>query len=80
MKTLILMMFITCAFSACSQNNGPGYLFDLFKNTASWKLAKAVQRKDQKEIEQILNEKKIDLNFQEPRFGKTILHFAFGNC
>lgn len=79
MKTLMILSFIVCSYSSCSQNLGPGYQFDLFKNTNSWELAKAVEKEDIKEIEKILNAKNVDINFQEPIYNNTILQLAVGN-
>jgi hypothetical protein len=79
MRLQNLMLFTLCTFAACSQNRGPGYQFDLFKNTASWELAKAVEGEDKKKIIQILKEKNTDINLQEPKFGNTVLHLAIAN-
>ena len=73
------MLLIICTYTSCSQNLGPGYQFDLFKNTPTWKLAKAVKREDEKEIIKILREKDVDINFQEPIFGNTVLQLAIAN-
>ena len=78
-STQILISCIIFSFAACSQNLGPGYQFDLFKNTPSWKLAKAVEREDEKEIMKILREQNVDINFQEPIYGNTVLHLAIAN-
>lgn len=79
MKVRILMFLISSTFVACSQNRGPGFQFDLFKNTPSWELAKAVKREDEKAIIKILKEKKVDIDLQEPEYGNTILHLAIAN-
>ena len=79
MRIQILTIFIMCTFVACSQNRGPGYQFDLFKNTPSWELAKAVEREDENKIIKILRKQNVDINFQEPKYGSTVLHLAIGN-
>lgn len=79
MQIQILMIFISCTFAACSQNLGPGYQFSLFKNTPSGELAKAVEREDEKKIIKILSDKNVDINFQESKYGNTILHLAIAN-
>jgi hypothetical protein len=67
--------------SSCSQklNLGPGYKCFLFENTPNWKLAQAVESEDTSELFKIVKTDKIDINFQESRFGKTLLMFAVGN-
>lgn len=65
--------------SGCTQNLGPGYEFSLFKNTPVAKLARAVEDQDTLEILQILNDEAVDPNYQESKFGRTLLHLAVGN-
>lgn len=76
-------MFMTqiMVFSSCSQGDsfGPGYSWDLFKNTPSSDLAKAVETEDTSEIYAIINKGNVDINFQEPKFGRTLLMLAVGN-
>lgn len=79
MRILRLIILILSTSSSNSQNLGPGYQFDLFKNTDSWELAKAVENEDVNKIEKILNSQKIDINFQEPIYNNTILQLAVGN-
>ena len=81
MRIQFLMLFILATFAACSQklDLGRGYKVEIFKNTGSWELAKAVMRENEKEIIRILKEKKVDINFQESSFKSTVLHLAIGN-
>jgi ankyrin repeat protein len=79
MRILFLIFFLIYSSVSYSQNPGPGYQFDLFRNTASWKLAQAVEREDLQEIIKILKDKSVDINLQEPVFGSTVLHLAIGN-
>src|SRR5690606_2027438 len=78
-NTYLLLVFITLASFGCTQDAGPGYQFELFKNTTSWELAKAVEKEDEEKMLEILGDKKININFQERQFGNTILHLAVGN-
>lgn len=68
-------------FSSCSQNNtlGPGYSWELFKNTPTWDLAKAVAKQDTAEIYSIIKKGNANINFQEPKFKRTLLMLAVGN-
>ena len=79
MKMQILMIFFISTYTACSQNRGPGYQFNLFKNTPSWELAKAVEREDEKGMIKILGKKNVDINLQEPEYRNTVLHLAIAN-
>ena len=51
----------------------------MFQNTPAWDLAKAVWDNNTEKIEKIGIENKNLLNFQEPRFGKTVLMLAVHN-
>jgi ankyrin repeat protein len=77
-KIFLLLIFYSVTI-ACSQNLGPGYRFDLFKNTSNWDLAKAVAEEDEKETRTLINEKKLDVNLQEPIYKQTLLQLAVGN-
>lgn len=76
---IILTMLITWAIISCSQGLGPGYKFELFKNTPNWDLAKAVANEDEKEIKKIIRDQNLNINFQESKFGRTLLLLAIGN-
>src|SRR4051812_19646657 len=83
MQKLFLIMFIINAIilSSCSQSTslGPGYEWDLFKNTPNWRLAKAVAKEDTNEIYSIIKGGNVNLNLQETKFGRTLLMLAVGN-
>ena len=65
--------------TACSQDFGPGYRFDLFKNTPNWELAKAVEKENKTEIKKLITQGKLNINLQESKFGETLLLLAVGN-
>lgn len=73
-----LVLFIFCNYS-CSQISsfGPGYNWNLFKNTPNWELAKAVADEDTTAIYKLAKGK--DLNLKDPEFGRTLLLLAVGN-
>jgi len=66
---------------ACAQSKdfGPGYRFELFKNTLNWDLAKAVERQDTSEITKLIKSGKCNVDLREPKFGNTLLLLAVGN-
>jgi ankyrin repeat protein len=78
--TFILILMSIC-LSSCSQDDGlaPGYKWELFKNTPNWDLAKAVKQEDTAAIFEIVKQKEIDINLQEPKLGRSLLMLAVGN-
>jgi len=84
MKHFILILFIINTLSGCSQDYGqdygPGYKFELFKNTSNWNLARAIEKDDYNKIENILkNDSNVKVNLQETVWGQTLLNLAVGN-
>jgi ankyrin repeat protein len=78
-KITMISILINCFFVGCSQNFGPGYSFELFKNTSNWDLAKAVENENEKEIKRLIKDGNANINLQESKFGRTLLHLAVGN-
>ncbi len=82
MKALncLFILLIIANLSSCQINNyAPGYDFALFRNTPVNSLAKAVEDQDTIEIEKLVKSNFLDVNFQEPRFGNTLLLLALVN-
>ena len=50
----------------------------IYKNTPAWKLALAVKRQDTKSIEKIAKKEPHLLNYQDPKYGATLLLWAVG--
>jgi hypothetical protein len=50
-----------------------GYDYRLFQNTPAWELAKAVWDEDKKKINEIVAKDPNLINYQEPKYGKTLL-------
>ena len=48
----------------------------LFRNTPVWKLAKAVDDEDLEKINHLVKNKGVPIDFQEPRFGQSLLIWA----
>ena len=53
--------------------------YRLFQDTPAWTLAKAVEDENRSLIKKIVNEKQVNIDFQEPRFGQTLLMLAVTN-
>jgi len=86
MRKLIIFLLILFFFGSCNNRETKiekeellGNDYRLFQNTAAWELAKAVQDEDIPKIKEEIIQKKININFQEPRFGSTLLMLAIRN-
>lgn len=53
--------------------------YRLFQNTPAWDLAKAVQDENEGEINKILSKDKKLINYQEPKYGNTLLTLTIIN-
>jgi len=62
-----------------SKNSLPGFDFELFRNTPAWELAKVVEKEDSQKISELLKAKNINVDYQEPKFGHTLLMLAVAN-
>lgn len=56
-----------------------GWDYRLFQETPAWELAKAVQDGRVSRIKSIIQEDSTLINYQEPRFGETLLMLAIWN-
>ena len=58
-----------------------GYRFNLMKDTPVWELAKAVRDEDTDRIRELIQDKHLDVNYQERKspVATTLLHLAVGN-
>lgn len=58
-----------------------GYRFELLKDTPVWELAKAVKEENTDRIRELIQEKHLDVNYQERKspVATTLLHLAVGN-
>lgn len=86
MRKQIIFLLILCFFVSCNNRETKietgkllGNDYRLFQNTAAWELAKAVEDEDTIKIKKEIIQKKININFQEPRFGSTLLMLAIRN-
>jgi ankyrin repeat protein len=78
MNKIIINILIIALMASCSkgQNNMLGNDVNLYMNTEAWKLAQAVEANDTIEIRKICKKNMSLLQFQEPRFGQTLLEWA----
>lgn len=77
-KVSILGIVLLCTCICSCHNNNDNMTGDdirLFKGP-SWELAKAVEKEDTTKIKQILAEHKVPVDYQEPRYGETLLEWA----
>jgi ankyrin repeat protein len=82
-----ILIFSIGLFLSCTNNaNKPidkskllGVDYRLFEDTPVWNLAKAVQSENIEEITKIVKEEKVDINYQESKFGQTLLFLTIKN-
>ena len=79
MSTIFLILGCNNRETIVEKNRLLGNDYRLFQNTAAWELAKAVQDEDMPKIKEEIIQNKININFQEPRFGSTLLMLAIRN-
>lgn len=80
MKTLtgcLLVIFLMLACSTKEDLTGEDY--QLFNNTPAWELAKAVRDEDEERIEALVSQQPKLINFQEPKYGSTLLMLTIRN-
>lgn len=85
LRSVIVTCLILFAFS-CDKRNRVidksklyGNDFRLFQETPVWELCKAVEDEEIKKINSLLKEDHLDINYQEKRFGQTLLTLAVLN-
>ena len=84
LRNLIILIFLLA--TSCNQrdktvNEDNIYEndFRLFQGTSVWNLAKYVQDQNINKIKQLIKEGSIDVDFQEPKYGNTLLMLAVKN-
>ncbi|MFN3194596.1 MAG: ankyrin repeat domain-containing protein [Chlorobiota bacterium] len=78
LSILILPLFLSCQDREKIVDKESIYANDvrLFQKTDAWELAKAVVDENIGLIERILEQDTIDINFQEQKYGQTLLMFS----
>jgi len=88
MKTILLALLLLESLCACSYINRDilvdkkdltGDDYRLFQETPAWDLAKAVQDEDVSKIKEILSGNPNMINYQEPKYGSTLLMLTIRN-
>jgi hypothetical protein len=85
MKKLISISILFCLTSCYNQEKPVdksklmGNDYRLFQSTPAWTLAKAVEAGDVKKIKEEVLQKKVSIDYQESRFGQTLLMLAIFN-
>jgi ankyrin repeat protein len=79
MKRLITLIFLNFSIAQCQGVYYPNFDFKLFQNTQIVELAKAVERQDTLKIEMLVKRENKNINYLEPKFGKSLLELALIN-
>lgn len=88
MKAMILQIMFSCLLLSCSnikrekpvdKSDLSGRDYRLFQNTPAWELAKAVQDEDLTKINKIVSENPKIINYQESKYGNTLLKLTVMN-
>ncbi len=76
-STYALSFFLL--LSCSTKENLTGRDYELFKNTTAWELAKAVRDEDEERIATLVSQQPKLINFQEPKYGSTLLMLTIKN-
>ena len=85
---MINLLYVMCGFLFMSCGNRDeivdkgkllGNDYRLFQETPAWNLAKAVEDENIEEIKRIVQGTAVDVDYQEERFGQTLLMLTVGN-
>lgn len=76
---LISMILSVIALTGCT-GNGEYQIHDvrIYKDTPAWTLAKAVNKENTSEIEKLILRTPELLNYQDPKYGATLLYWSVG--
>jgi hypothetical protein len=80
MKNILILVIISLTLNSCAlEYEMPNYRFSNFENTQAWDLAKAVKDNDAEKVREILNTRKVNVDFKDPKFQETLLSLAIVN-
>lgn len=88
MKTIIIHLVFACLLFSCSdlsrekivdKSELTGRDYRLFQNTPAWELAKAVEDENSEKIDKIVSENPEIINYQESKYGNTLLMLTIMN-
>lgn len=74
----MVLVFFSC-WGQVDKNKLLGRDYRLFEGTPVWKLAKAVKSNDVEEVGRIVKNGSVDLNYQEPKFGQSLIMLTILN-
>lgn len=74
-----VLLFLTAVSCMDGKKNYQVYDIMLWKETAAWDFAECISNGDFDEAASLIKEKKVDVDFKEPRFGATLLSWAILN-
>lgn len=69
----LLLIFCSCFCCSKTENGSTIRDVEIFKGTPAWDLARALDRKNIKEASQIVKKDRSIINYQDPKFGITLL-------
>jgi hypothetical protein len=85
----MFVLLISIAFSCVDKKNAnerneglqnlQDFDYRLFKSTSLWELAQAAEEQDTWRIVRIVKSTRLDINYQEPTFGNTLLMLTIIN-
>src|SRR5579859_5154096 len=88
MRTILAGLLASCLLPSCAninrekpvdKSNLTGGDYRLFQGTPAWELAKAVQDGDKGKIDQLVAKDPALINYQEPKYGSTLLMLTIIN-
>ena len=88
MKAIIIQLVFSCLLFSCSnlsrekivdKSELTGGDYRLFQNTPAWELAKAVEDGNTNKIDKIVSENPELINYQESKYGETLLMLTIMN-
>jgi len=86
MRKILLLMIACLSLIGCDNSQEKvdkskltGYDYRLFQDTPAWLLAKAVEEGNISKIKTEVLENKVNPNYQEPKYGNTLLMLAIAN-
>lgn len=88
MKAIVIHLVFACLLFSCSdlsrekivdKSELTGRDYRLFQNTPAWELAKAVEDENTKKIDKIVSKNPEIINYQESKYGNTLLMLTIMN-
>lgn len=88
MKAIVIHLVFACLLFSCSnmcrekivdKSELTGSDYRLFQNTPAWELAKAVEDENTEQIDKIVSENPELINYQESKYGETLLMLTIMN-